>query len=253
MILEQIKRFSNQISHWLPESDCLLCYAPISPNAKSSILCHQCIERLPMLSNGCKVCAMPISDIHSQESDRVCGECLSHAPFYHQTISSFHYESPVSHLIGGIKFNSKFQFIPLLTQHLVERIATSYKDKNYPDVILPVPLHKTKLKKRGFNQSQLIANYLAIQLKEKYELSIPVDIKLAKRVRNTLPQTTLDAKARKKNLRNAFSIESSLPKTIALVDDVITTGTTVNELSKQLIKSGCQEVHIWTLARAFSI
>ncbi len=120
-----------------------------------------------------------------------------------------------------------------------------YLATDYPLLIIPVPLHRAKLADRGFNQSRLLANKLSNQL------SIKVLNKGIRRIKSTQAQSGLDANERRVYMKNAFQIYSQLPAHVAVVDDVVTTGMTVSELTKQAKLAGAQRVDIWCLARAF--
>ena len=110
---------------------------------------------------------------------------------------------------------------------------------------MPIPLHKTRYRQRGFNQSIEIARTVACELK------LPVDLSSCQRYRNTPHQTSLPAKQRRKNLKNAFSLMKPIQvKHIAIIDDVMTTGSTVDELAALLKKAGASRVDVWACARA---
>jgi ComF family protein len=113
-----------------------------------------------------------------------------------------------------------------------------------PDLILPVPLHATRLRERGYNQAAEIARTVG------RELSIPVDLRSCARVLATTPQSGLEQKARRRNVRGAFRVvRSPGADRIAILDDVVTTGSTVSELSKALLKAGAERVDVWAAAR----
>ncbi|MGB0320122.1 MAG: ComF family protein [Cycloclasticus sp.] len=117
--------------------------------------------------------------------------------------------------------------------------------KKNPDALIAVPLHPKRLRRRGFNQCDLIAQHI------HHELGIPLIHNQLKRIINTQSQVTLTAKERQKNLNNAFRyLPAHDIKTIALIDDVVTTGSTANEIAKTLKKQGVQQVEIWAFARA---
>jgi ComF family protein len=126
----------------------------------------------------------------------------------------------------------------LLTKFIKEN------DIELPDVIMPVPLHPSRLRERGFNQALELAKPIG------REFDIPIDTKSCKRIKATATQSTLDKKIRIKNMRGAFEIVQPLDcKHLVLIDDVVTTGTTVNELAKILKANGVQRVDVWALAR----
>ena len=180
-------------------------------------------------------------------SSTTCGECLKMSPPYDRVISAFHYEPPVSDFITQLKYSAQLQLLPLLSEYLTQKIQSSYPTSTLPELIIATPLHPKKLVSRGFNQSRLIANKVGKVLKIKI-LDKGVD-----RLKQTQAQSGLDSVERKKNMKNAFQVETDLPQHVAVVDDVVTTGMTASELSKQLLKHGAKKVDIWCLARAYGL
>jgi ComF family protein len=127
---------------------------------------------------------------------------------------------------------------------MAEKVRRYYQNQNPPDCIIPVPLHPLRLKQRGFNQALEIARPIAKKLK------IPIDTTHCLRIVATLPQAAISATARKHNIKNAFIVNPLLKaKHVAIVDDVLTTGSTVTELAQRLKKSGVQKIDIWCCAR----
>ena len=231
----------------IPDSDCYLCHEKVkSYTNQSKLICHHCHARLPILQNGCPICAMPTASKPSNALNQPCGACLKKTPHYHKTVSAFHYETPINDFITSLKFNGQHYFVPLLSEYLLKAIEVKYEVDERPEVIVPVPLHSKKLRERGFNQALLIAQSLSKQL------NIPLLTQAATRTRYTKAQSALDANQRHRNLKGAFSVNPVNYKTVAIVDDVMTTGTTANELSYQLIQAGISRVDIWCIARAFS-
>ncbi len=231
-------------SKLIPDSDCYLCLQPVKPTInQSTLLCQYCHERLPCLPPGCPVCAMPLPGINQS----MCGDCLNNAPAFNKMLVAFHYQPPVTELITSLKFHAFHAVAPMLCEYLLASIRKHYTEEGMPTAVIPVPLHSARIRKRGFNQAQVIASMIARQL------SIPILHNNAKRIRATSPQTSLNATMRAKNIAGAFRVTPTGQRVVAIVDDVVTTGSTVNELSRELIKSGCEQVHVWTLARAFSI
>ncbi|TQV89714.1 ComF family protein [Aliikangiella coralliicola] len=214
------------------------------PNSR--LICHYCHQRLPLLRQSCRVCAMPVTGVLTDNQEQVCGQCLRHSPMFKKTITAFHYEPPISDFITSMKFNGIYYLSSLLTDYLEQQIRLSYQPENFPQGLVAVPLHPKKLRKRGFNQAQLIAKTLA------KSFSIPLLSHLVKRNRDTQAQTSLDALKRQQNLRGAFNVISKPPNFVAVVDDVMTTGTTANELATQLIKQGAERVDVWCIARAYT-
>ncbi|MET1256914.1 ComF family protein [Aliikangiella maris] len=254
------------------------------------ILCDHCVTKLPRLLQACESCALPLahqSVDHSSHNRLICGACLKKAPSFASAIAGYLYDKPIKQLISQLKFNQRLEFVALLSQPLLSKIVSFYQEKSLPRAIIPVPLHPIRLKQRGFNQSQLIAKQLvkhfqydyqctnldcqssqhnlkkrlAALFSNRYKLKTTSQpIKLLSnsvlRIKNTLPQSSLPADERKGNLQQAFAVNehelSKLPEHVAIVDDVMTTGATVETLSQCLITAGVKKVDVWCVARAIT-
>jgi ComF family protein len=165
-----------------------------------------------------------------------------HLPEYDSTQALLVYENPVSYLIRALKFNAHYPCARLLGMLMAEKLSAS-SDK--PEQIIPVPLHPQRYHQRGFNQAIEIARPIA------GILNIPLNLTCCSRTLNTPPQARLSANERKKNLKNAFSVVKAPPaEHIAILDDVVTTGSTVDELAKALRKAGIKRIDVWACARA---
>ena len=203
-------------------------------------LCVECENDLPIIEKSCARCGIPLI-----LDEKVCGKCLKDPSFIDYTFSLYVYESPIDHLITELKFKQRLPFASVLG-HLMEKAVRKRMDPiGYPDVILPVPLHVERLKKRGFNQA------LEISRPVSNGLSISIDHRLVRRVKNTQAQTELLADQRKKNIKGCFQV-SAMPayKHVVLIDDVVTTGSTTSELARVLKNSGVERVGVWSVARA---
>jgi ComF family protein len=172
----------------------------------------------------------------------LCGNCLSRQPAFDETYAPFIHQGSVRHLINGLKFGANYKNARLLGQLLAEHLAQTAER---PELILPVPLHKARYQQRSFNQAIEIARTVG------NELQIPLDLTSCRRHRDTTHQTQLPAKKRRKNLKNAFSIIKPIhARHIAIIDDVMTTGSTSHELAYVLKKAGVSRVDVWVCARA---
>jgi len=211
--------------------DCFLCAAPSDDN----LLCSACTASLPRLTTErCPVCALPTP------AANICGACLKQAPHFDATQAVFRYEFPVDSLIQSLKYAHRLASADFLGRTLAQ-LATPHR----PDLILPVPLSAARLAQRGFNQSLEIARSLALSL------GAPMEISYVHRRRDTAPQASLPWKERAKNIRHAFECEIDLTgKTVLLVDDVMTTGATLDELARTLKAHGAARVENRVLARA---
>lgn len=225
------------IQDWLLPSLCPACGATAEIGQR---LCRGCAETLPLLGNACPRCAKPYvhTDIQGE-----CGSCQKKPPAFGRSIALYRYAPPVDHFIRELKFNRQFGLARLLGEHLAERLENEPR----PDRIIPIPLHRARLRERGYNQALEIARPLA------RALDVPLDYQVLQRVRATLPQTGLAVAARRKNVRDAFRLRDSdsvRGQHLALVDDVMTTGSTAQAAAKCLRAAGADQVEIWVVTRA---
>jgi ComF family protein len=219
---------SSFLKQLIPSQPCILC----GTLNHDGVWCAACDADLPRLTPAhCPVCALP-----SIES-AVCGQCLKHPPGFTHTVAVFAYAFPLDKLIQAVKFSEQLTLVNRLADALVEKIDTQV------DGIVAMPLHPLRLRERGFNQSQLLAQRISKRL------SIPL-LNNCQRTRNTSPQSTLAWKERGKNMREAFSCTADLTgKRVAIVDDVMTTGSSVDALANTLKKAGASTVSAWVIAR----
>lgn len=178
-----------------------------------------------------------------------CGNCLRQPPHWDQLIITGHYSEPLSNLIHRFKFQRQYWLDHALARLMLLAIYDArrhYGLLTRPEVIIPVPLHHLRQWQRGYNQAALIANVLA------KKLCIPVDHQFIQRQKSTKTQRGLSAKDRRNNLKNAFQINAKNDRTyhsIALIDDVITTGSTLNEIALLVKKAGVVHIQVWGIAK----
>ncbi|MEM9242755.1 MAG: ComF family protein [Pseudomonadota bacterium] len=214
---------------------CLLCR---ERSGQSMDLCVNCRDALPYLKSACYRCANPIT-IDSAEK-LLCPDCLKRMPYFDSSFALCHYQSRMSLLITRLKFQRQLAYGRVLADLMGEACGRLPR----PDVLIPVPLHRRRLCERGFNQAIEIAAPLG-----KY-LDIPVNRHGCRRIRDTQAQSTLAAKRRHANIKGAFAVVDPIPAHVAIIDDVVTTGHTVNELSRVLRQAGAEIVQVWSCARA---
>jgi ComF family protein len=230
MVYQWVARLQNLLF----PPHCRLCG---DPAAAAFRLCPACEQELPWLAAGCLQCAHPAAAIPR------CGRCQRNPPAFDSATALFHYQPPVDYLLKRLKFASELAIAPVLAGLLAERLAT--RATPLPELLVPVPLHRTRQRERGFNQAGLLATRLGRRL------AIPVAPRLCLRRRPTQPQSLLSPTARRLNLRHAFAIRGRLPAAhIAIVDDVMTTGHTAGELARTLKQAGAERVEVWVIARA---
>ena len=238
-----VNYWSNITQLILPEK-CFLCQRSHIPHTKTG-LCSGCTKNLPWLDQRCQRCAIPLK---ATEQSQLCGQCQIKPPAFDACHCLFHYQTPVDRLISRLKFNQQLSYSRLFAQLMAQQIKGGYQQSELPDMVIPVPLHKRRLRERGFNQAQEVARICA------KELSLSFESTRCQRDKHTEHQLGLSAVERRRNLRGAFSSKAFPPgMTVALVDDVMTTGTTFNELASCLKKAGCEEVHLWCIARAHHV
>ena len=166
-----------------------------------------------------------------------------------RTFASFAWQDPVKSLVSRFKYQARLQNGKVLGKLLLEYLQAQYQGMAWPELLIPVPLHISRLRERGFNQSHLLAHELGTAL------NLPTGCNIISRIRQTPPQQGLSAAERRRNLQGAFAIQERLPdscRSIAIVDDVITTMSTVKALANLLRSSTPKaiEIHVWALARA---
>lgn len=222
----------NFLNNCAPPCRCLLC----SASCKNRALCPACLSQLPFLTQDlCPQCGLP------SDSGGLCAGCLQHPPAFDQTCVPLAYAFPLTELIIKAKFSDRWFLLPTLSQLLLEKAAAAPR----PDLLIPLPLHPARLKERGYNQSFELASPLAKQL----QLPLRQDI-LERRI-NTGHQARLPLAERQKNMRNAFYARQNVAgRHIAIVDDVMTTGASLNAAALCLKKAGAARVDAWILARA---
>jgi ComF family protein len=217
---------------------CVLCGAK---GAAGKDLCAECFAELPWNRHPCPRCAAPLPP---DADTRLCGDCIKQLPSWDEARSPLAYGFPVDKLVQRFKFEGDLAVGRLLGSLLAEYLAAG-DDK--PDCIVPVPLHASRLRERGFNQAVELARPVAKRLKMKVRLDI------CERSRATQVQSKLDSDERRKNLKHAFTVKASVQGLhIALLDDVVTTGATAESLAKTLHEAGTRRISLWSACRAAS-
>lgn len=203
--------------------------------SRHGLCCEACDAALPYLdAEHCPICALPTPQ------GEICGHCLKKPPPFTRTLAVFGYRFPLDRLIQAMKYEEQLALSQLFSEKMIQRISPN----GLPDYVIPMPLHPDKLKRRGFNQALLIAARLARSLER------PLLIHACQRLRDTPSQSSLSWRERKKNVRGAFRCDVDLSgKRIALVDDVLTTGASLNALADAVQKRGATEISAWVVAR----
>ncbi len=196
-----------------------------------ALLCGACAADLPRLPDRlCPRCALP------SPGAAVCGRCLAQAPAYDATVAPLAYDFPADALVHALKFRGELSLAAFLGKLLAQRIAHG----EHIDLVIPVPLSPERLRSRGYNQALEIARHLPGKL----------DFSCCVRERDAIPQMELPWAERQRNVRGAFACRRALAGAhVALVDDVMTTGATLDELARTLKRAGAARVVNWVVAR----
>ncbi len=225
---------------------CFICSIPIARRHDCGV-CSGCWNKALELKIGpprCSSCGLPFQNFQ-ESSEYLCGNCLLQTPPYSGARSFGYYTAELSSLVRGLKFQGRRNLVGLLGPLLARTFFDNWERGEF-DLLVPVPLHPKRKRERGYNQSELLARSLALQL------AVPYDCLLV-RTRSTLPQVGLSDAQRQENVKNAFRCRT--PERISkcrilLIDDVMTTGATVSSAAQALLDAGAFRVSVLTVARA---
>ena len=237
------RRWLTHAQQWLLPPTCIGCgnHGNHLLNGVALDLCSACFMQLPFNHCACTVCGLPLPESSPAAN---CGQCLHHPPPYHAGFCAFTYRYPVSDLIRHFKYGQQLACARLLGELLAQYLQHKHPTP-WPECIIPVPLHQQRYHARGYNQTIELARFL------HRRLNIPVRLDVLKRLKNTPEQAGLSREERLKNLRQAFVTNHvAMPMHVAILDDVITTGSTVHEVASILKRAGVQQIEVWSVARA---
>lgn len=216
-----------------PPTLCALCQ---QYHRGSLAVCIPCHELFLPLGPACKQCAQPLPDARFL----ICGRCCKKKPSFDHTFTGYVFREPLRTLLHAFKYQEGLYLRTFFGNLILKALPIEAKKT---ECLIPVPMHRQRLRHRGFNQSAELVKHLGHQLK------IPYDLFCCKKIINTIPQAGLDADQRQKNLRHSFAVSPLPYQHVTIVDDLMTTGSTSHELAKTLKKQGVSRVDVWCCAR----
>ena len=236
----------ERLFQFILPSQCPCCETYLEEGQRG--ICPDCFSKIRWVTPPfCPICGTPF--VSDEVENHPCGACVKRRKYFTMARALGYYEGPLQKTIHRWKYEGKSSLSPIFGDWMAERLSHYWDPKGF-DLILPVPLHLQRLRERGFNQALLLVKELSRRTGIPYRMSV-----LQKKV-PTLPQVQLSGAEREGAVRGSFHIvrgEELEGKTILLVDDVYTTGATVNECSKVLLTAGTARVDIFTLANAIKI
>jgi ComF family protein len=231
--LDSVRRSALGAARRALPQRCELCAAA----SGDELLCSSCRESLPRLGPACPVCALPAP------SAEVCGKCLSEPPPFAATLVPFAYAFPIDRLMHAFKYHGRLALGQWAADAILEE-RSRRTAASTPDRLIALPLASERQRERGYNQAFEIARAIAQRLR------IPLLRKGAHRVRSAPPQAALPWSERARNVRGVFACELDLTgMTVAVVDDVMTTGASLAEFARVLKGAGATRVENWVVAR----
>ena len=231
--LKSVRATALALLEWVAPPCCLLCRLEVEYRHG---LCQGCWAKLPVNEIHCERCALPMAH------ESLCGHCQRCPPVFDSVIAPLCYQDPIDQMLCALKYHQQLSFARTAAGLITDTVRESGEPR--PDLLVGVPMTHRAVRKRGLNQAVFLARLIGRQL------GIPVKSTLIKKLRETDRQSTLNASKRQRNLKGAFHCKGSLEdKHIALVDDILTTGATANEISKVLKVAGANRVDIWVCAR----
>ena len=198
-------------------------------------VCLACFDELPRLNAACRTCAAPLAD----QTRIQCGPCGVNPPAIDRVLTRYRYEHRLRYMMHQFKYQEGLYLTAFMAQLMQHARPIHYNTQ----CLIPVPMHPKKLQQRGFNQAMLLAKALGRQL------NIEVNPNDCQKVINSARQAGLKARERAKNLRHAFRARPINLQHVTLIDDLITTGSTANELAKTLKHAGVKRVDLWCCAK----
>jgi ComF family protein len=230
-----LKKLKN---HLLP-SRCTLCLEPLV--LAQDLYCLNCETGLPYIKQACVLCSEPLP------YKGICPSCQKNPPYFSRCVALCDYQYPISTALKNIKQTTHAPETKILSALLAKRLKRFYRVKTLPSMVIPIPVHPLKILRRGFNQSGLIANHLCSELSLTH-----LHHNICYRTLVGKPQKFQNRAQRLKLLSHTFAVRNLdliQGKSLAIVDDIITTGATANAVSKSLMQAGAKSVDLWCIAK----
>jgi ComF family protein len=234
-----LKYFGASLLEFFLPRMCLFCGVPVGETAVVAV-CAECEAQIKWVASPLCTCCGRVFESRDG-ADRVCGDCQTDPPPFTRARAAALYDGPVTQAITRFKFSRQLAFLPVMQHWLQQSLCLELVAA--ADVLAPVPLHPKRIKNRGFNQSLLLARTFP---------GAPVAREALTRTRHTAPQVGLNPKERQDNVKGAFAVTDPAgvkDKSVLLIDDLYTTGSTVKECARVLRKAGARRVEVLTVAR----
>jgi len=232
--MDIVNKLQDIVNQFLHNPVCWNC--GLSHNG-SKLICAPCESAILHVQAPCKQCGLSHNGL-----GEICIRCLTTPKLWQTMVAPLSYKKPISHSIQLLKFNQKLEVLRSLVELVEPTFSTLHP---MPQLLIPVPLHQNRYRQRGYNQSYEIALILS------KALGVPCSDHYAERIIDTPRQSDLKLKQREKNIKNAFLVDDAIGQYqhIAIIDDVVTTGSTVHELTKHCLRNGVKTVDVWAIAR----
>lgn len=241
-----IKRLFCDLLNLILPTQCKICNQPLE-RFEEKFICSDCWTKVELYSSPqCYQCGKGLADSLKHIQQPICRECKTEKRYFYQARPVGHYRGVLKESILLFKFGKKTALRKAMGNLLIDYLKTQIEMVKEIDLILPVPLHWWRKYQRGFNQSEL----LSVSISRYFQLRLLNNVLC--RIKATIPQSALKRNKRLNNIKDAFVVKQPnkvADKTILLIDDVYTTGATVNECAKVLTKAGAKRVYVLTLSR----
>lgn len=240
----KIKEILHYATSFIFPNRCVICDCVLNfgTGLNNEFICENCTKLIEFIKEPtCKKCG---SAIH-EDTKVLCDRCEStynnHKSYYDYGFGLCRYTELVKDSLHNVKYNGRCEYLKFYSKCIAKQFHSKIKGMNI-DCFIPVPIHKKRLIERNYNQSYLLSKYLHEYLLD-YDINIKVDDKVISRTKNTKVLNKLDDFGRKNELKNAFNVISNNYKSICIIDDIYTTGTTIEAMSKSLKESGIEHIY----------